>query len=108
MFGEVGNPGSLLFKENASLRNYIDSSGGITKFSSVNSIFIVSPNGETQQVFVNGFKQYISQDFNIYPGSVIYIPRDIGNIQGLNFYAAIAPIFSSLALSLASLNSINN
>ncbi len=108
VFGEVGNPGSLLFKENASLRNYIDSSGGFTKFSSVNSIFIVSPNGETQQVFVNGFKQYISQDFNIYPGSVIYIPRDIGNIQGLNFYAAIAPIFSSLALSLASLNSINN
>ena len=36
------------------------------------------------------------------------MPRDIGNIKGLNFYAAIAPIFSSLARSLASRNSINN
>ena len=108
IFGEVGNPGSILFKENASLKSYIESSGGFTKFSSKDSIFIVAPNGETQKVYVSGLRQYIVQDFDIFPGSVIYVPRDIGKIQGLNFYATIAPIFSSLALSIASLNSIND
>ena len=34
LFGEVGNPGSILFKENANLKSYIDNSGGFTKFSS--------------------------------------------------------------------------
>ena len=34
--------------------------------------------------------------------------REIGKMNGLNYASAIAPIFSSLALSLASLNSINN
>tara|TARA_B100001250_G_C19783090_1_gene782812 strand:+ start:247 stop:2061 length:1815 start_codon:yes stop_codon:yes gene_type:complete len=108
IFGEVGNPGSILFKENATLNNYIDSSGGFTKFSSKDSIFIVAPNGETQKIYVNGLRKFISQNYDIFPGSVIYVPRDVGKVQGLNFYATVAPIFSSLALSIASLNSIND
>ena len=108
IFGEVGNPGSILFKENANLKSYIDSSGGFTRFSSKDSIFIVAPNGETQKVYVNGLRQFIAQDYDIYPGSVIYVPRDVGKVQGINFYATVAPIFSSLALSIASLNSIND
>ena len=108
IFGEVGNPGSILFKENANLKSYIDNSGGFTRFSSKDSIFIVAPNGETQKVYVSGLRQYIAQDYDIFPGSVIYVPRDVGKVQGINFYATVAPIFSSLALSIASLNSIND
>ena len=108
VFGEVGNPGSVLFKEDTSIQDYIEKSGGLTRFSSEESIFIVSPNGETKKVYVNGFKKFVAQDYEIYPGSVIYIPRHIGKIEGINFYSTVAPIFSSLALSIASLNSINN
>jgi hypothetical protein len=39
---------------------------------------------------------------------VIYVPRHVGKIDGVDFYATIAPIFSSLALSVASLNAIND
>ena len=108
VFGEVGNPGSVLFKEDTSIQDYIEKSGGLTRFSSEESIFIVSPNGETKKVYVNGFKKFVAQDYEIFPGSVIYIPRHIGKIDGINFYSTVAPIFSSLALSIASLNSINN
>jgi len=108
IFGEVGNPGSILFKDNTTIEEYIEKSGGLTRFSSADSIFVVSPNGETRKVYVNGFKKFIAQDYEIYPGSVIYVPRHIGKIEGINFYATVAPIFSSLALSIASLNSINN
>ena len=45
---------------------------------------------------------------DIYPGTIIYVPREIGQLDGINYAAVVAPIFSSLALSLASLNSIND
>jgi protein involved in polysaccharide export with SLBB domain len=108
IFGEVGNPGSVLFKEGETMKDYINRSGGLTRYSSKDSIFIVSPNGETKKVHVSGLRNYLSTEAEIYPGSVIYIPRHVGKIEGINYYATIAPIFSSLALSVASLNTINN
>ncbi len=107
VFGEVGNPGSVLFEENLSLMNYINKSGGLTRISSTEFMFVVSPNGETIKVDTNGIRRFVNQEAKIYPGSVIYVPAHIGKVEGINLYATIAPIFSSLALSVASLNSIN-
>ena len=42
------------------------------------------------------------------PGSVIYIPDEPAKIDGINLASAVAPIVSSFALSIASLNSLNN
>ena len=106
IFGEVGNPGSIIFKEDLTMLDYIEQSGGLTKYSSTDSVFIVSPNGETKKLHISGLRKYISQDADVYPGSVIYVPRHIGKIEGINYYSTIAPIFSSLALSIASLNSL--
>ena len=108
VFGEVGNPGSVLFKDSKSLRHYINKSGGTTRLSSSDFIFIVSPNGETSKIQINGLKRFIATNYEIYPGSVIYVPRHIGRIQGVAYLETIAPIFSSLALSIASLNSISD
>jgi polysaccharide export outer membrane protein len=108
IFGEVGNPGSVLFKEGETMMDYIVRSGGLTRYSSKDSVFIVSPNGETKKAPINGLRKYLTEDANIYPGSVIYVPRHIGKIEGINYIATIAPIFSSMALSAASINSINN
>ena len=107
IFGEVGNPGSVLFKEDASMLDYINKSGGFTKFSSEDSVFIVSPNGETTKIQIGGIKRFLNQGYDVYPGSVIYVPRHIAKVQGVDLYATIAPIFSSLALSIASLNSLD-
>ncbi len=108
IFGEVGNPGSVLFKDDLTISEYINKSGGLTRLASSNYIFIVSPNGETLRVETNGIRRFITQTYDIYPGSVIYVPRHIGKVDGINLYATLAPIFSSLALSIASLNSIND
>ena len=108
VFGEVGNPGSVLFKDSKDMKHYINKSGGFTRLSSSDFIFIVSPNGETSKVQINGIKRFIESDYEIYPGSVIYVPRHIGRIQGVAFLESMAPIFSSLALSIASLNSISD
>jgi protein involved in polysaccharide export with SLBB domain len=108
IFGEVGNPGSVLFNEDLTLNGYINKSGGLTRNASSDYMFIVSPNGETLRVQTNGIRRYVQNDYNVYPGSVIFVPKHIGKIEGINLYATVAPIFSSLALSIASLNSINN
>jgi protein involved in polysaccharide export with SLBB domain len=108
VFGEVGNPGSVIFQDGISMQEYINMSGGLTRYSSNDSIFIVSPNGETKKVHISGLKKYLGQNIDVYPGSLIYVPRHVAKIEGINYLATLAPIFSSLALSVASINSINN
>ena len=68
---------------------------------------IIAPNGDSY-LWEDSLFGFQDSKFDIIPGTVIYIPREIGKMNGLNYASAIAPIFSSLALSLASLNSINN
>ena len=61
-----------------------------------------------QNVGVKGVILFnLNNSIDIYPGSLIYVTRDIDKVAGLEFTAASASIFSSLALALASLNSIN-
>ena len=94
-----------MFDEKFTVANYVDKSGGMTRFSSKSYAFVVYPNGETEKIKIS---RYLGNDTNIYPGSVIYIPRDVGKVEGLNLLSTIAPIFSSLAISAASLNSIKD
>ena len=79
-----------------------------SRYGGLKQLDPVSPNGETVRVETNGIRRFVSQSYDVYPGSVIYVPRDIGKVEGINLYATLAPIFSSLALSVASLNSISD
>lgn len=104
VFGEVVNPGTVAYSSSQSAEEYIKRAGGYTSFSDLGSIIAISPNGEAKVIKQGLF----SRSPDIYPGSVIYVPRDTKSLDGLEFAAAISPIVSSLALSLASLNSIRN
>ncbi|MDB2510820.1 SLBB domain-containing protein [Gammaproteobacteria bacterium] len=103
--GDVLNPGGRRYSSELSVSEYIDKSGGLGKFADTNRIIVIKPNGDADVVKQGRFFNY--QDTTIYPGSTIYVPREIGKLQGIEFSATLAPIVSSLALSLASLNSIN-
>ena len=105
VFGEVLNPGTLLYQESLNLDEYIKKSGGFNDYADKSSIIIVHPNGESEKVSIRKFSGYKS---NLYAGSVIYVPRDISKINGIELGSVMAPIISSLAISLASLNSISN
>lgn len=105
VFGEVLNPGTLLYEENLNLDEYIKKSGGFNDYADKSSIIIVHPNGESEKVSIRKFSGYKN---NLYAGSVIYVPRNISKIDGIELGSVMAPIISSLAISLASLNSISN
>ena len=105
IFGEILNPGTLVFNEDQMLEDYIAKSGGLNEYADKSSIIIVHPNGESERMRL---KYFTNNKSNIYPGSVIYVPRDLKQIDGIELGSVMAPIISSLAISLASLNSISN
>lgn len=107
VLGEVLNPGARLYKANQSGKDYVEKSGGLGKYAEKNRSIIIHPNGDAF-LFNDSYLGFMANKVDIYPGTIIYVPREIGQLEGINYAAVVAPIFSSLALSLASLNSINN
>lgn len=107
VLGEVLTPGARLYQPGTDAEDYIKKSGGLGLYGDKKRVVIISPNGDSF-LWSGGFASFTKQEFDIIPGTIIYVPREIGKIDGLNYASAIAPIFSSLALSLASLNSISD
>ena len=104
LFGDFKNPSNLGYDPNSSIKDYINMAGGLNK-SAQKEMVIIDPSGASQ-TYKMGF--FASNKIEIYPGSIIYAPRDIARIDGIRYAASVSPILSSLALSLASLNSIKD
>ncbi|MDB2356832.1 SLBB domain-containing protein [Gammaproteobacteria bacterium] len=103
--GDVLNPGGRRYSPELKPADYIEKSGGLGRFADSDRIVVIKPNGDAEVIKSKLFFSYSGS--TIYPGSIIYVPREIGKLEGIQFTATLAPIVSSLALSLASLNSIN-
>jgi len=105
MFGDFKKPTNLQYSESASIADYIDLSGGL-KNSAFKEVVVIDPDGKTHLYPLGRFSR--AKNIDLYPGSIIYAPRNIGKISGINYASTVSPIISSLALSIASLNSIKN
>ncbi|MDB9907194.1 SLBB domain-containing protein [Gammaproteobacteria bacterium] len=103
--GDILNPGGRRYSSELKLSDYIEQSGGLGKFADENRIVVIKPNGDAEVIKAKLF--FSNSGSTISPGSTIYVPREVGKLEGIAFTATLAPIVSSLALSLASLNSIN-
>ena len=106
MFGDFRNTLNASYQPKNSVNDYIKQAGGL-KDSAYSELIIIDPDGKTQ-IYSKNFLNIGRGDINIYPGSIIYAPRNISKISGMQYAATISPVISSVALSLASLNSISN
>ncbi len=110
IYGEVNNQGATRYASGKNIAEYISRSGGFLTSADKDTIFIVHPNGETQsfsninRLAFNSFREQIP----VFPGSIIYVPRKSSVGGNLRSAAVWAPVLSSLALSIASISSINN
>ena len=104
LFGDFKNPSNVGFNPNSSIKDYIQMAGGLNK-SAQKEMIIIDPSGASK-AYKLGF--FANNKLDIYPGSIIYAPRDIAKVDGIRYAASVSPILSSLALSLASLNSIKD
>ena len=113
VYGQVSNTGAIRYSQNESISYYVDSSGGVLPGGDSDSIFVVHPNGETQNISLRvnkGRTKFfnLNNEIPVYPGSIIYVPGYADASNQLQVASLWAPIISSLALSVASVASLSN
>ena len=108
--GDVSNPGATRYIPGKDIDFYVKNSGGALDSADLNTLFIVHPNGETKNLNNNSRLSFINdQDVQlVYPGSIIYVPKDSNLASNIEVASIWAPIISSLALSITSLSVLNN
>ena len=111
IFGEVNQPGAIRYKSSQNVADYIISAGGALESSDINNTFVIHPNGEVNRVSTGSRLSLLNNRNNeilIYPGSVIYIPREV-KARDASMVASIwAPIIGSAATSITALSVLNN
>jgi len=105
MFGDFMNPMTATYDASMLVKDYIEMSGGL-KDSANTKLLVIDPDGKTS--IYNANRWAFGGNVDLYPGSIIYATRDIGELNGIVYASTVAPILSSVALSLASLNAIND
>ncbi|WP_372072668.1 SLBB domain-containing protein [Tistrella mobilis] len=103
--GEVLNPGAQQFRSGLSAADYVKLAGGYTMDSDEGRAFIVLPNGAAQPTNLGS---WATQDANVPPGSMLVIPRDLAPFDFLAVTSDVTRIVSSLALTAAALNAVQN
>ncbi|MDA9964361.1 SLBB domain-containing protein [Gammaproteobacteria bacterium] len=106
LFGDFNEPNILPYNAEYGIKDYIKMVAG-KKESATKHLIIIDPDGKSKYVRDSRFLSF-NDNIDLYPGSIIYMPRNIGKVKGVQFAATVAPVLSSLAISLASLNSIDN
>ncbi|MDA9249611.1 SLBB domain-containing protein [Gammaproteobacteria bacterium] len=106
LFGDFNQQVILPYNPNLQIEDYIALAAG-KKSSATEHLILIDPNGLSSYFEKPRFALF-KENPDIYPGSIIYLPRELGKVEGVMFAAAVAPILSSLTLSLASINAINS
>ena len=111
VYGETSIEGAVMFSENQTAEYFIKKSGGYKKYADKESIYILHPNGESQLYSSkrNIFESSPQSSTTIYPGSIIFVPRELDESTPRRLAAqAYVSILGNLGIALASLSSINN
>jgi len=111
IFGQVNQPGATRYKPSQNIIDYIASAGGILESSDFNNLFVVHPNGEVNKISNGGRLSILNNrnnDILIYPGTVIYVPREVKSKDAAMVASIWAPIISSAATSITALSVLNN
>ena len=104
LFGDFRNPSNITYNPNYNIQDYLLMAGGVND-SAYDELIVIDPSGKSQ---VYRDRLFARHKIDIYPGSVIYASRDIGKVDPVRYVANISPILCSFALSLVSLNAIND
>jgi len=111
VYGETSTEGAVMFSENKDVEYFVEKSGGYKKFADNESIYILHPNGESQlyRSKRNIFESSPKTEIKIYPGSIIFVPRELDESAPRRLAAqAYVSILGNLGIALASLSAIND
>jgi len=111
VYGETSSEGAVMFLQDKGVDYFVDKSGGFKKYADKKSIYILHPNGESQLYSStrNIFESSPKNKIKIYPGSIIFVPRELDDSTPRRIAAqAYVSILGNLGIALASLSSLNN
>ena len=105
VYGEVSNIGNVKFHDGKNISYYVEEKGGLNTYADRKAIFVMHPDGRTQKIKKNVFMSN-KEDVEIYPGTIIFIPRKKGRrtLTAVQSAQAYATILGNLGISLASLS----
>ena len=107
IYGEVNNSGTVRYKPNQTLEEYLSQVGGVLESGDDKNIYTIHPNGQVNRLSSSKRLSFLDDGGNaipIYPGTVIYVPRKIITKDPLLAASIWAPILSALAVSITSLS----
>ena len=104
IFGEIANQGTTNYAANQTLSGYLNNVGGMTDYADGSSIFILHPNGISERVSRKNVFRENREELIIYPGSIIFVPREIPNTFRAEVFQGYASILGNLGVSLASIS----
>ena len=111
VYGEISAEGAVMYSDNQDVEYFVEKSGGYKKFADNESIYILHPNGESQlyRSKRNIFESSPKNEIKIYPGSIIFVPRELDESAPRRLAAqAYVSILGNLGIALASLSAIND
>lgn len=108
IFGEIANEGTVLFSEGRNIDYYLSAKGGLNDNADSSSIFVLFPDGTSQRISSKNVFRDGSRSVELYPGSVIFVPKKHNNMFRANIIQSYAAILGNLGVSLASLSVIKN
>ena len=105
IFGEVANQGTTNYEDDQNINSYIEKMGGLTQYADRSNIFILHPNGISERISMkNVFRVSRGDKVNIFPGSIIFVPREIPNTFRAEVLQGYTSILGNLGVSLASIS----
>ncbi len=111
VYGETSAEGAVMYSPDEGVEYFIEKAGGLKKFADRDSIYILHANGEAQLYTQrrNIFESSPKSRTQIYPGSIIFVPRELDESTPRRLAAqAYVSILGNLGIALASLSSISN
>ena len=110
ILGELNSPGTRSYIVGASPQDYIDIAGGVGQNAFKDGIIVINPDGTARLVTESSLFSFIKGkgDIDIYPHSVIFVPRDISKLDSLTRGSYIAQIASTAILPLLTLMTLAN
>lgn len=109
IFGEVSSEGTVRYVEDKDLSYFLNSKGGLTEYADKKSIYVLHPNGVTVKANSKNVFAQNRKKVEIYPGSIIFIPRKVNNSYLVTQTAqAYAAILGNIGVSLASISVLKN
>ncbi|VAW49067.1 Capsular polysaccharide biosynthesis/export periplasmic protein WcbA; Capsular polysaccharide export system protein KpsC [hydrothermal vent metagenome] len=104
VMGEVSRPASILFQEGLTIEEYIRQSGGVTKLSDDDSVYVVHSDGSIEKYVTSFFG--VNHSLEIRAGDTIVVPMDVERMNPIVTWTAVSKVLSNFAVTAATLKTV--